>query len=317
VQNGSLPRLPPYVRGAGLGLAYGVLARLLGMSSLFQLLSVAFILLVPGTMGYLAVRPLVDPPWSKRIWVSWVPWLLAVALAWLVGQEGAICILLATPAALVMAALGGFLADTSVGRSRPMLPILLALPLAAGPIEARWEPATELRLVQNTMEIAAPAQVVWEHIREVRRISRAEHGDTFFNVIGFPRPLEAKLVGSGVGALREASFEGGVLFLERITAWQEPARLAFEIHANTAGIPATTLDPHVVVGSRYFDVLDGEYRIEEARPGVTRVWLSSHHRLTTALAPYAHLWSDAILSSVQERILGVIRARCETAALAL
>jgi hypothetical protein len=32
------------------------------------------------------------------------------------------------------------------------------------------------------------------------------------------------------------------------------------------------------------------------------------------LAPYAHLRSDAILSSVQERILRVIRARCETLA---
>jgi len=68
---------------------------------------------------------------------------------------------------------------------------------------------------------------------------------------------------------------------------------------------------HLVIGGPYFDVLDGEYVLEELRPNVTRVHLASHHRLTTTLAPYAHLWSDAILKSVQDRILSVIRHRCE------
>ena len=306
-------RYRPYLIGSGLGLLYGVLSRLIGGSVPFFLFSCAFILLVPLVMGYLAVRSLTGAVWWEKIWVSWIPWLLAVGIAWAIGAEGAICILLATPMALLTSTIGGFLAPTELGQSRQTLPILIVLPAIVAPIENRIELAPDVRTVRNEIEIAAPPEIVWEHVREVRTISHAEHGDSFFNVIGFPRPLQAKLVGSGVGAVRQASFEGGVLFLENVTAWQDRERLAFDIHANTRDIPATTLDPHVVVGSRYFDVLDGEYRLEEARPGVTRVLLMSHHRLTTTLAPYAHLWSDAILSSVQERILRVIRSRCESA----
>ncbi|HKO92262.1 MAG TPA: hypothetical protein VJU61_13955 [Polyangiaceae bacterium] len=306
-----MAKYKPYLLGSVLGLLYGVLARLIGGSVSFFLFSCAFILLVPLVMGYLSVLSLTGATWWEKLWVPCIPWLLAVGMAWLVGAEGTICIVLATPVALLASIIGGFLAPTELGQSRPMLPILVLLPAVVAPIEDRIELAPEVRAVRNEIEIAAPPEVVWEHIREVRTISRAEHGDSFFNAIGFPRPLQAKLAGSGVGAVREASFEGGVLFLERVTAWQERERLAFDIRANTADIPPTTLDPHVVVGSRYFDVLDGEYLLEVARPGVTRIQLTSHHRLTTTLEPYAHLWSDAILSSVQERILRVIRSRCE------
>jgi len=306
-----MAKYKPYLIGCGLGLLYGVLARLIAGNIVFYLFSCAFILIVPLVMGYLAVSSLPEATWWEKLWVPCIPWLLAVGIAWLVGAEGAICIVLVTPVALLASIIGGFLASTDWGQSRPMLPALALLPAVVAPLENRIELAPELRAVRNEIEIAAPPEVVWEHIREVRTISRAEHGDSFFNVIGFPRPLQAKLAGSGVGAVREASFEGGVLFLETVTAWQERERLAFDIRANTEDIPPTTLDPHVVVGGRYFDVLDGEYLLEVARPGVTRVSLTSHHRLTTTLEPYAHLWSDAILSSVQERILRVIRSRCE------
>src|SRR6185436_9226852 len=101
-----------------------------------------------------------------------------------------------------------------------------------------------------------------------------EHGTSWVNRIGFPRPIEARLYGEGVGAVRHATFERGVLFIETITAWDEGSRLAFTIRADTTNIPPTTLDQHVTIGGRYFDVLDGEYRLEELPAGGTRIHLT-------------------------------------------
>src|SRR6185436_6278783 len=89
--------------------------------------------------------------------------------------------------------------------------------------------------------------------------------------------------------------------------------LAFTIRADTTNIPPTTLDQHVTNGGRYFDVLDGEYRLEELPAGGTRIHLTSHHRLSTTIDFYASLWSDGIMRGIQERILEVIRQRSESA----
>ena len=39
--------------------------------------------------------------------------------------------------------------------------------------------------------------------------------------IGLPRPVEATLTGEGVGAIRHASFESGLVFVETVTEWQD------------------------------------------------------------------------------------------------
>ncbi len=111
--------------------------------------------------------------------------------------------------------------------------------------------------------------------------------------------------------MRNASFTGGVLFTETIDQWEPQHRLAFTIAARTDQIPATTLDEHVRVGGPYFDVLRGEYRLEPLANGVTRLHLSSRHRVSTDFNWYAHLWTDAIMSDLQRRILHVVQKRCE------
>ena len=67
----------------------------------------------------------------------------------------------------------------------------------------------------------------------------------------------------GVGGVRHATFAGGVLFIETVDVWQPDRRLAFSIHAETTQIPAATLDEHVRVGGEFFNVLRGEYVIED------------------------------------------------------
>lgn len=71
------------------------------------------------------------------------------------------------------------------------------------------------------------------------------------------------------------------------------------------------LDEHVTIGGAYFDVLDGEYRLEQ-RPDGILLHLSSRERLSTHLNPYAGIWTDAVMEAIQKQILAVIRNRCES-----
>jgi hypothetical protein len=129
--------------------------------------------------------------------------------------------------------------------------------------------------------------------------------------VGFPRPIEATLSYEGVGGIRHATFERGVLFIETVTAWEPEHRLAFSIRADSTNIPPTTFDEHVTIGGRYFDVLNGEYRLEPLGNGDILLHLTSEQRLSTDFNGYAGLWTDAVMQSLQTSILQVIQHRCE------
>ena len=123
--------------------------------------------------------------------------------------------------------------------------------------------------------------------------------------------MSATLQREEVGGIRHARFEGGVLFIETVTAFEPERRLAFTLHARTDLIPPTTLDPHVTIGGPFFDTLDGSYVLTALPGGRTHVVLTSHHRLSTRFNLYSGLWSDAIMRSIQSNILEVVADRCE------
>ena len=74
----------------------------------------------------------------------------------------------------------------------------------------------------------------------------------------------------------------------------------------------TTLDEHVKVGGRYFDVLEGEYELGPLAGGDTLLHLSSRVRVSTHFNAYAGFWTDAVMRSIQSSILQVIKQRAET-----
>ncbi len=116
----------------------------------------------------------------------------------------------------------------------------------------------------------------------------------------------------GVGGVRHAVFDRGLVFAETVTDWQPGKTIAFTIHAEQA--PAKALDEHVVVGGRYFDVLDGRYTLDNLGDGRTRVTLTSTHRLTTTLNGYASAWSRAIMWDLQRVIMRVVSDGAEAEA---
>jgi hypothetical protein len=223
---------------------------------------------------------------------------------------------MALPIALILSSLGGLIGGAALWNARgdvklPLACVLL-FPVMVAPIESHLTPPLQLRTVETQILIRATPAVVWSNIERVRAISPQELTPTWTHAIGFPRPIAATLSHEGVGGVREASFERGLLFFETVNRWEPNRLLAFSIKADTAHIPATTLDDHVQIGGRYFDVLQGEYALKPSPDGTVLLHLSSRERLSTDFNPYAGLWTDAIMKSLQESILKVVKARCES-----
>lgn len=309
------------------GVAYGALCRLVfGSKSardVFGVMTVAFLFLVPCALGFLSVylgesrRPW---SWWLKLIFPWVPALIALAGALALAWEGLICIFLWLPLFMIMSSLGGALAGLARwllrrrggGVRGAVLAFSLVLPFLVAPVErSLGPPPAERRGVATEIDIAADPATVWRNIERVPAIRPEEQRFRLFHAIGFPRPIEAELIGEGVGAVRHATFEGGVLFVETITLWEPGRRLAFSIHADPDSIPQRTLDEHVTVGGELFDVLSGEYVIEPLAPGRVRLHLTSTHRLSTRFNFYSGFWTDLILRDVQQSILEILKRRCE------
>lgn len=301
-----------------LGLSYGLVARLAfgidALSDIFGVMTIAFIYLVPLAIGILTILwGKAEPGWIDALLIPWIPTLLTIGSALLLLWEGLICIVVWLPLALACASVGGLIgkAARSVGRRGTVAFAAALLPVVFAPVENQFEDPVETRVVHDQITIEASAAAVWREIREVRPIDERELGESLAYRIGFPRPIEARLEGDGVGSVRYARFEGGVTFVERVTEWEENESLAFTIDASA--VPSTTFDQHVAVGGRYFDVLSGRYEIEVVGPDRVVLHLTSDQRLGTRFNGYTQLWTDRFMSDIQATILAVVKARAEAA----
>lgn len=301
------------------GFLYGLFCRFTftakRFDGLFAVMTIGFLMVVPLAVGFITV--FLAERERRRGPLTWfgLPVLTTLALflgAYLLFWEGIICLTMFLPVSLVMAMLGGGAGAFCARRyGKTPLVCVAILPFVVAAAEHRMGPACQVRPVETSIAINASPSAVWQQIERVKPIRVDEQRFSWSQKIGFPRPIEATLSGEGVGAVRHATFAGGVLFVETVTVWEPERRLGFDIRADTAHIPARTLDEHVTVGGPYFDTLHGEYSLEARPDGTTLLRLLSRHRLSTTFNFYAGLWTDAVMRDIQENILYVIRNRCE------
>jgi hypothetical protein len=318
---------------AGIGVLYGVLLRTTFSSGEWlAVMTLGFLSGVPFAMGVLAIvllrpapratwtttepgepPPREQPTWATALLLPWACVAISVSITLLTGHEGVICALMALPLMLASASAGGALGLMLRSLSSHAMGFAAVgtalLPLGAARLEHGIEPPLQLRTTENTIDIEAPSETVWREIARVRAIAPDDLPWRVSHLLGFPRPIEATLSHEGTGAVRKASFERGLVFTETVTIWRPREHLAFTIVADP--VPPEALDEHVAIGGPYFDVLEGEYRLELLAPDRVRLHLSSRHRLSTRFNAYAGWWSDLVMSDIQGAILEVVKSRAE------
>lgn len=225
--------------------------------------------------------------------------------------EGAVCIAMALPIALPIAlfgaVIGRIIAQHGSGRPLASAASWLALPAAAllGPVTP---PAP--RELMTAVVVNAPPARVWEHVVS---FSELDEPPRWFFRLGIAYPRRAQIAGTGVGAIRHCEFSTGA-FVEPITAWEEPTRLAFDVVAQPPTMhewsPYRSLTPPHLVDYTFRSVR-GEFRLVPLPGGRTRLEGRTWYVLDMGPRAYWTLWGDGIVHAIHARVLAHVKQLSE------
>ena len=232
----------------------------------------------------------------------------------LLAIEGMVCIVMAIPVASPIVLLGAIIGH-SVARTHSTTYAGLAMVFAlvpAGSLIEHADGAVSSRVVTTAIEVEASPEQVWPYVVSFEEIS--EPPAWYFRT-GLAYPLRARIIGSGVGAMRYCEFTTGA-FVEPITAWEAPHRLAFDVAGHPPPLQewspySRVYAPHL---DGYFRTERGEFRLTALPGGRTRLEGHSWYTLRMAPAPYWNMIADRILHDIHERVLLHIKATAENAA---
>jgi hypothetical protein len=247
--------------------------------------------------------------------VSLVPIALLGAVLLLAAIEGLICILMAAPFALALAALGGMLGYAIqtgywLNKGTPaMLSIVLLFTPAFQGVERWVRPPAETFEVRTVIEVNAPPEKVWNQVVAFAEIPPPK--ELLFRA-GIAYPIRAEISGYGVGAVRHCIFSTGP-FAEPIEVWDKPRLLKFGVTANPA--PLNELSPYGDIRPPhlhgYFVSKQGQFLLTALPGGRTRLEGTTWYQHTMWPAAYWHLWSDYIIHRIHLRVLEHIREAVE------
>jgi len=312
--------------GTILGLAHYGLFKYFGkgednLASLgFSFISISFLVGVPMAIGFVTVwfsSLKSSPNLLNRLFLPWLSIGVFYVAVLVIKWEGMICLAICTPIFLGFSTLGGALAGSlrtrtiSKPRQNMALVLFILLPLLSSPLEGQRGSQLQERYIHTEILIEASPMEIWEQIGSFPAITESEHHFSFFHAIGIPKPKEALLDHQGIGGIRTARFEKGIEFQEKIILWDPGKRLEFTLATDPDSIPPNVLDDHVKVGSPFFDVLRGAFRIESLGPKLSRLHLESKHRVSTQFNLYASFWTDWIMADIQNYLLRIIKQRSE------
>tara|TARA_R110000737_G_scaffold351839_2_gene395339 strand:- start:826 stop:1782 length:957 start_codon:yes stop_codon:yes gene_type:complete len=296
-----------------LRLAFGVK----DWNELFSVMSVTFLFLLPTIVGaltvYLSDKNKVQKLWY-RIFTPWIPIILFLIITLALAIEGWACWLMILPIFLIAASIGGLIGGylkLKRRNDRLNISLLILIPFLISPVEQLIEKIPGTYKAYTYIDINSSAEKIWENVTRVKTIEKEEDTGYLTEFLGFPRPLKAELNYNGVGAYREAIFTNGLIFRETVTEYEENKKMVFSIKANTYEIPSTTLDEHILIGGKYFDVLNGTYELEKLNEGKYRLHLYSNFKMNTTFNFYAGWWGKIIMKDIQNNILKVEKKRAE------
>jgi hypothetical protein len=313
-------------KGLFYGIIYGLVSRAIfaledfhGDNTIIKtygLMTVSFMFIVPFVIGLITAYHQDTITSSRKIAMLTMPVFAIIGLVGisvLSGQEGIICALMALPVFLFMVLIGGLIGINVFKRNRNKLyiSVFVLLPFFVAPLESHLGLPDKIFSEHTNLVINANNKHVWNNITRVREITEDENNNSLFQFMGFPRPIKAELDTVTVGGIRKAIFARGLFFTETVTQVEPLKTLAFDIKADPNSIPPTALDEHVLVGGKYFDVLEGKYQIEKINENKVILHLTSHFKLSTRFNFYSGFWSKLIMKDIQENILEIIKCRSE------
>jgi uncharacterized membrane protein YhaH (DUF805 family) len=303
--------------GAAITGVFGLLLPLLSVQG-FGLYGWGLFFGVPFFMGFSAAllhayrerREL----WSCLV-VGWLSLVVAGSLLLFLALEGVVCLLMALPLAAALSFLGSIVAyalqDFFWLSRRPdrMLGVAFSLWPALLWVEQMRAAEAPLRQICTEVRIAAAPAQVWPRVVAFSRIG--EKRDWIFHT-GIAYPIEARIEGKGVGAIRHCEFSTGS-FIEPITIWDEPNRLAFSVtqqpHPMLEWSPYRNLTTEHL--DHYFVSEKGEFHLESTPEGGTLLRGTTWYRHRLWPQFYWGPFSNYLIHAIHFRVLEHIKQEIE------
>ena len=227
--------------------------------------------------------------------------------------EGVICLVMAFPILVPVGALGGligwFLAKMIVLQSHWLLMQSAAAMLLLCWVESHFSNYSIDR-VESSVVVNAPIETVWNNVVEFPEIQ--SQADWWFR-LGIATPLRATITGNGVGAIRRCEFTTGA-FVEPITEWNPPHRLAFDVTEQPD--PLVEMTPYHSIHPPHlqhsFHSVQGEFELVKLGPKSTRLIGRTWYVVEMRPSAYWKLWTDEIVHRIHLRVLEHIRLHSES-----
>jgi hypothetical protein len=246
---------------------------------------------------------------SEAIWVG-IKTLSICTLALIAfAIEGLICIVMAAPIGILFTWIGsliGFnLLQSSKNTPSALLVLIAIIPLTSF-LENKIEP--ELTSVTTSIIINAKPIEVWKNVIEFPELDKPTE---FIFKTGIAYPINAKIVGSGIGAVRHCNFTTGS-FVEPITVWNEAKLLKFDVLEQPAPMKELSFwnidAPHL---HEYFVSKRGQFKLKELENGKTLLEGTTWYYHNIKPAFYWQIWSDLIVHKIHDRVLKHIKNNSE------
>lgn len=237
--------------------------------------------------------------------------LLIYALLLLFALEGVICLAMALPISFALGFIGSIFGTAiayHTGSDR-VGPVALMLVLPLMPIAETTMSQPHEDVVLSRIEIKAPPEKVWPNV--IKFPDLAPTREPLF-LLGVSYPLRARIVGQGVGAVRYCEFSTGD-FVEPITTWDKPHRLAFDVKAQPQPMKELSFYDHVDAPhlNGYFRSTRGEFRLVPTGHGTTILEGRTWYAMDIHPGWYWQIYGRFFIHKIHLRVLGHIKQLSE------
>ena len=273
---------------------------------------IPFFLGLSSTLIYSFHRP---RPLGKCLMVATISVAVLGAALFALAIEGVICLVMALPLSLALALFGAFIgyvlqrAPTFSPSTLNVVSIGFLLIPGLILVEYGVGETPPLYKVTTSVVIKSDLETVWTHVVTFSQLPPPT--EAIFKT-GIAYPIRAEIHGRGADAVRRCIFSTGP-FVEPITTWDEPRLLQFDVSEQPRAMEELSLyndlqPPHL---ENYFIARKGQFELKSLPDGATLLEGTTWYQNRFWPAPYWHLWSDAIIDRIHNRVLLHIKSLAE------
>jgi hypothetical protein len=282
-----------------------------------QLLNVmgwGYIYLAPFVVGAITVYMAERVERKSYFYYFWAPFTantLVIFGAILVAIEGLICSIIVFPLFFFLGGLGGIIMGAIcrfTNWPKASVSAFATLPILVS-IFSVTEPSANFGSIERKLLIPAKQESVWQAIHQTTAIEAKEVERGWIYRIGVPLPESGITQTINGEQVRRVQMGKSVYFDQVASEWEPNRLVRWRYRFYPDSFPPHALDDHVMIGGKYFDLLDTVYALRPDESGGTELTVSFRYRVSTDFNWYADWVAQRLIGNFEEVILDFYAAR--------